>query len=147
MNSEQPVKDEINIVKYTDPNYKETVAGGDPGAHIPKLIRDGKVAVLYSPGYGAGWYSWHGIEELLFDPILVNMVIEYRSIEEPTPEEDLDFDRAVSLYCEAKYPEAFYGGGVDLNIEWLEQGTAFRIHEYDGFETVELRDNLHWKIA
>ena len=39
MNSEQPVKDEINIVKYTDPNYKETVAGGDPGAHIPKLVR------------------------------------------------------------------------------------------------------------
>ena len=24
-----------------------------------KVIRDGKVAVLYSPGYGAGWYSWN----------------------------------------------------------------------------------------
>jgi len=22
---------------------------------VEKLIRDGKVAVLYSPGYGAGW--------------------------------------------------------------------------------------------
>ena len=26
---------------------------------MEKVIRDGKVAVLYSPGYGAGWsYSW-----------------------------------------------------------------------------------------
>jgi hypothetical protein len=34
---------------------------------MDKVIRDGKVAVLYSPGYGAGWFSWHGIEELLYD--------------------------------------------------------------------------------
>jgi hypothetical protein len=26
---------------------------------MEKVIRDGKVAVLYSPGYGAGWYSWN----------------------------------------------------------------------------------------
>jgi hypothetical protein len=39
-----------------------------------KLVRDGKVAVLYSTGYGAGWYSWHGIEELLYDSVVVEMV-------------------------------------------------------------------------
>jgi hypothetical protein len=26
---------------------------------IKKVIRDGKVAVLISDGYGAGWYSWN----------------------------------------------------------------------------------------
>ena len=28
------------------------------GVNMQKVIRDGKVAVLYSPGYGAGWYTW-----------------------------------------------------------------------------------------
>ena len=32
---------------------------------MKKLTKDGKVAVLYSPDFGAGWYSWHAIEELL----------------------------------------------------------------------------------
>ena len=41
---------------------------------MEKVIRDGKVAVLYSPGYGAGWYSWHDIEDLLYDPAVVEMV-------------------------------------------------------------------------
>jgi hypothetical protein len=41
---------------------------------MDKVIRDGKVAVLYSPGYGAGWYSWHDNEELLYDPVIVDMV-------------------------------------------------------------------------
>ena len=41
---------------------------------MEKVIRDGKVAVLYSPGYGAGWFSWHGIEELLYDPVVVGMI-------------------------------------------------------------------------
>ena len=26
---------------------------------MKKVIRDGKVAVLYSPGYGASWYTWN----------------------------------------------------------------------------------------
>ena len=39
-----------------------------------KLIRDGQVAVLVSPGYGAGWYTWHHIEELVYDPCVVAWV-------------------------------------------------------------------------
>lgn len=41
---------------------------------MEKLVRDGKVAILYSKGYGAGWYSWHGIKELIFHPKLIEMV-------------------------------------------------------------------------
>ena len=43
-----------------------------------RVVRDGYVAVLYSPGYGAGWYSWHRKEELLYDPTIVQMVLENR---------------------------------------------------------------------
>ncbi len=34
---------------------------------IQKLSQDGKVAVLYSPGFGAGWYTWNtDAPEILF---------------------------------------------------------------------------------
>lgn len=45
---------------------------------MEKVIRDGKVAVLYSPGYGAGWTTWtydsklH--EVMLFHPLIVEKV-------------------------------------------------------------------------
>jgi len=29
----------------------------------------------------------------------------------------------------------------------LPVGTAFRIHEYDGSESVEIRDDIQWTIA
>ena len=42
---------------------------------MEKVIKEGKVAVLVSPNYGAGWYSWNsGYKELLFHPKLVEMV-------------------------------------------------------------------------
>ena len=34
-----------------------------------KLIKNGKVAVLYSPGFGAGWFTWNPtMPELIFEP-------------------------------------------------------------------------------
>ena len=41
---------------------------------MEKVIRDGLVAVLYAPGFGAGWFSWHDIEDLVYDPVVVDMV-------------------------------------------------------------------------
>ena len=40
---------------------------------VEKLERDGKVAILYSPGYGAGWSTWNDdiAEELVFDKDLI----------------------------------------------------------------------------
>ena len=42
-----------------------------------KYIRDGQVAVIYSPGYGAGWSTWNEHEELLStDARIVERVLE-----------------------------------------------------------------------
>jgi len=106
-----------------------------------KVIRDGKVAVLVSPGYGAGWSTWAyaGDEDnrdfMLFDPTLVAMVERGDSVE------------AIESYVKSKHPNTYCGGADDLTIEWLPVGTAFRIHEYDGSESVEVRDDMHWNIA
>ena len=101
-----------------------------------KLIRDGKVAVLVSPRYGAGWSTWnYDRPEILFDPEVVKMV------------EDGTDSETIQLYCEAKYPDGYYGGADDLEIEWLAVGTAFRVNEYDGFESLEIKDIMDWIVA
>lgn len=101
---------------------------------MEKVIRDGMVAVLYSPGFGAGWYSWHGIVELLFDPKVVEM-IEAKS----------DY-KDIAHYVAEKYADEdpYLGGVDDLTIEWLPDGTEFRVHEYDGSESIEVKEELDW---
>lgn len=104
---------------------------------MDKFIRDGKVAVLYAPGYGAGWYSWHGIEELLYDPSVVSM------LESKAPGE------SILAYCEEKYKDddAYFGGIDDLTIEWVPIGREFVIREYDGSESIEYKDKVKWHAA
>lgn len=104
-----------------------------------KVVRFGKVAVVYSPQHGAGWYSWHRIEELLFDPILVDMI--ERGAE---PEE-------IEQYCKDHYDTHnqtnYWGGTINLQIKWLPEGSIFRISEYDGSESIVLQDDDDWIIA
>lgn len=102
---------------------------------MDKVIKDGKVAVLYSPGFGSGWYTWNQeFPELIFSPAIVKLV------------EQEKFDE-LETYMELKYPEVFKGGMMDLEIEWIPVGTEFRIHEYDGSESIELKEELNWLTA
>ena len=103
---------------------------------MQKVIRDGRVAVLYSPGWGAGWYTWNQDHpECLFDPDVVSWVEQGKQ------------DSCPDL--EAKYGwEYFYDGGAhDLVIKWIPQGVQFRIDEYDGNESVILAQDEVWMTA
>jgi len=35
----------------------------------------------------------------------------------------------------------------DLRIVWVPEGTMFKIHEYDGSESIEYKENDHWMVA
>jgi hypothetical protein len=103
---------------------------------VEKVIRDGKVAVLVSPGFGAGWSTWaHGEigERCMFDPIVVAWVEGGKVGEVPV----------------AHYGDAyFYIGGADgLEIEWVPVGTAFMISEYDGSESIRFKESDCWTVA
>lgn len=91
---------------------------------FPKVIRDNNVAVIYTPIHGAGFSSWNpNIPELIYDPDIVTWIENNKS----TPIPDL----------EKKYGTYVYIGGLDnAKITWLPIGTKFRIHEYDGCETI-----------
>ena len=100
-----------------------------------KVVRDGRVAVLYSPGYGAGWFSWNTeYPEIIFDPGLVDLV------EQGNKEKIL-------AYVNLKWPDAYTGGLEDLQIEWLPVGTEFIIDETDGAELIKIKDNVSWITA
>jgi len=94
---------------------------------MDKVIRNGKVAVIYSPGFGAGWYTWNqGHQELIFHPKLVEM-IEADKTDEIT-EEWIEKELGIT--------DIYIGGSDNLSINWLDEGTHFRIEEYDGSESV-----------
>ena len=106
---------------------------------MKKLLRDGHIAILISRGFGAGWYSWHGIEKLLYDPNIVRM------LENPDENEDRF---TIERYCEETYGDDSYYGGIDgLQVVWLPEGTQFLIHEYDGAESIWIKEKLAWKTA
>jgi len=96
-----------------------------------KVIRDGKVAVLISYGYGDGFYTWGAPVEAIFDPKLVELV------------ESEDYDGALE-YVKNTYPGTNTGGVSDLVIEWVDEGEDFIIIEYDGSETIQLKNETKW---
>ena len=102
---------------------------------MQKLNEDGKVAVLYSPGFGAGWYTWNRANpEILFDPGIVKLV------------EKKKFDE-LETYVTLKYPDIYTGGIRDLEVMWISEGALFKVNEYDGSESIELKENEDWIIA
>lgn len=99
---------------------------------MEKVIKNGNVAVLFSPRFGAGWYTWNNNLEILFSPKIVEMVEQNKQDEIHTEwiEENLGIK---GIYC---------GGASDLQISWLPINTKFFIDEYDGSESIILQDNL-----
>jgi hypothetical protein len=103
-----------------------------------KLIKDNKVAVLYSPGYGAGWSTWLSVQDdvdyysfrqfVVFDMHLVEAVLRK------------DFNEVERLIY-AIAPEAYLGGIRDLTVAWLDKNCSFLIEEYDGNESIKILDN------
>ena len=99
---------------------------------MKKVVRNGKVAVLVSEGFGAGWYSWYkDHKELLFHPKLVEMVEQGRN--EEINKEWVKENLGIDIYA---------GGAKGLRIHWLPVGTKFHLSEYDGDEYVVTIDIL-----
>lgn len=103
-----------------------------------KYTKDGRVAVIVSPGYGAGWSSWgepQQREQLLFDKRFVTLKLENQP-------DIIERERVRALLEEVFPGNAPYEGGfAKAHVEWIEPGTIFRISEYDGNEDLIVLDN------
>jgi len=107
---------------------------------MDKVREDGCVAVLYSPGFGAGWYTWNqSCPECVFDPDVVELVRNGASAAE------------IETFARSKWAQGedyFFPGGADnLQIEWIREGTRFWIDEYDGSERVVTEHDQEWLTA
>ena len=119
-------------------------------AEVNRVIRDGKVAVLYSPGFGTGWSTcWRNegkniVEFMMFDADLVAAV--------EAGDRDL-VDHLTRITIGRLNPE-YFGRESDiyltrnkLAIAWVPVGTLFRITEYDGNEAVITFEATDWFVA
>ena len=88
---------------------------------VEKMERGGQVAVLYSPGFGAGWSTWNDSYEemLLFDKDIVNAVLSGSTSD------------AARIAGVKSGGDIYDGGADDLKVEWIDKGTPFRVAEYD----------------
>lgn len=109
---------------------------------VDKYINDkNEVAVLYSPHYGSGWYTWahDNSTDMLFDPKIVVWVLKGKPEQERVEIED---------YVTTKYSDAYVGSNLDdLDVRWVEEGVRFRVHEYDGAESIVLQSEEEWILA
>jgi hypothetical protein len=104
---------------------------------MKKLIKDGKVAVLISPGYGGGWSTWaYGdSDELLFDPVIAKMVLDHADVDD------------IEAVARVRYPNEHLSGIEDLEVQWVDQGKEFIVEEYDGAESIRYKDGIIWSVA
>lgn len=103
---------------------------------MEKIVKDGRVAVAISPGYGAGWSTWNGrhSELLIFHPKIIGMIQAERQKEITEKWMNDNFE----------LPNIYTGGASQLEIEWVSVGKKFTIIENDGSEQILSEDDLQF---
>ena len=124
--------DEVNVTSNGNHRVKIKLKRKMKG--LNKVIRNGKVAVAISSGFGAGWTTWNS-EISPFEPKVIQMIEKgmQSEITEKWCEENLGIK---DIYC---------GGVFGLEIEWVNEGLMFSINEYDGSESLYTEDELKYK--
>lgn len=104
---------------------------------MEKIEKEGRVAVLYSPGFGAGWSTWADDdkkEALCMDARIVGPF--------------LAGDKAGAVAAAvAMFPDLYTGGANDLEVMWIEKGRSFEVEEYDGSESVHVLGDRTYLVA
>ena len=116
---------------------------------MDKVIVDGKVAVLVSGGFGAGWSTWQNDDEsnasMAFEPTIVEMVLAGEKDKNRAQREETMYK--LEAYMSETYPD-YYTGGLDgIDVKWVPVGTRFIIDEYDGNESLVLESDMNWFTA
>lgn len=109
---------------------------------VPRYVDEkGQLAVLVSPGYGAGWSTWgqDNMELLCLHEDLVKILLD-------SPECSPERTKALEQALEDLGVDTYTGGESNLEIRWVKPGTMFRVEEYDGAESLVIFNEDHWMI-
>lgn len=94
---------------------------------------EGMIAVLVSPGWGAGWSTWND-KRLAYDRRIVEYILENGALERYSTKAFESFVESLG------YHNVYMGGAYQLKIEWIAPGFYVRINECDGSESLEVLD-------
>ena len=99
-----------------------------------KIIKNGKVAIAISPGYGAGWITWNSEKLSPFEPKVIEMILQDKK------------EKITKEWCEKELglKNIYCGGAIDLEIAWIQKGSRFEISEYDGSESLHIDKELEY---
>ena len=114
-------------------------------AGLPEYV---EVAVLISPGFGAGWSTWnHEYSSiLLFHKDIVEFILE-NPVETCVDAEAWDREIAGLIHTITGDDCTYVGGAEQLIVVWLREGTPFIVTEYDGAEGLRSVDSYTWHMA
>lgn len=104
--------------------------------YMDKLIRDGRVGVVVDDSCGKGWFTNHGILELVFSPKIIEMIETKQTykINSNWIKDTLGID---NIKC--------YSART-LIVQWIEVGTYFIITtKPNGKETIITINDLKLK--
>lgn len=94
-----------------------------------------ELGVLVSDGFGAGWSTWNE-KELAYDKRIVEKFLE-----------NVSSDEMRNFVESLGYARPYMGGYEDIELEFIPRGTVFRIHEYDGLESIETLEDMDMIVA
>lgn len=113
--------------------------------------KNGKIGVLVSPGYGAGWSTWNNAE-LAYDKRVVEFWLSHKDDKEfmRTVGDDGYYNCESNAYKEARnffnsigYAKCPYMVGFSsIVLMFVPRGIPWRILEYDGDEELETLEDL-----
>lgn len=99
---------------------------------VEKYYNENKtaIAVLVSPGWGAGWSTWNN-KEMAYDKRIVEAFLE-----------NIDSYEIEELCKEWSYDSCYAGGWNDIRLEWVPVGKRYYITENDGHEHLITEDMM-----
>ena len=116
----------------------------------------GKLGILISPGWGAGWSTWQDNYEneeegeQRYAIALDKRVIEFwmnHKYDKEKPETINETYKMQDFLESIGYDHIYMGGYEQLELVFVPKGQMFCIHEYDGYETIETPESMGMIIS
>lgn len=102
--------------------------------------KNGKIKILISPGYGAGWSTWNNDS--------INLAVDKRIVDFfELHGKNIERQKLVDFLKNIGYDDVYVGGWKDIVIKTIKPNERFIINEYDGSESlIKFTDDNVWEL-
>lgn len=102
--------------------------------------KNGKIKVLISPGFGAGWSTWNSDS--------INLAVDKRIVEFfESHRKNVERDELIDFLESIGYNDVYVGGWWNIKIRKVNPNDRFIIDEYDGSESlINFSEDDVWEL-